>query len=59
MFTAARICLALSTTCTGVLAFSGANAIPLWARLTIGAVGLFTGAIVGFSGPVSKSAGEL
>lgn len=54
MFTPARICAAVASTCTGVLMFTDANIIPPWFKIVIGAVGLFTGGIVAVSGPVQK-----
>ena len=55
MFTAARICTAIASTCTGVLMFTDATIIPPWLKVVIGAVGLFTGGVVSVSGPVQKS----
>jgi len=56
MLTPARIFAALALTCTGVLAMADAASLPGYARLLIGAIGLFSGGVVAIAGPVQNNA---
>ena len=58
MLTQARIFSALAATCMPLLALPGADTMPTWVRLVIGALGLFSVALVATSGPIQNSAGD-
>lgn len=55
MFTPARIFAALGLTCTGVLTLADASILPPWAKLAIGAAGMFCGIITAATGPVQNN----
>lgn len=54
MFTPARIFAAIGLTCAGTLTSYG-DVMPTWVRIVVGAVNLFSGAIVAISGPVQTA----
>ncbi len=58
MFTPARICYAIGMTATGVLAMADAQGMPSWAKIVIGAIGLFAGTVVAAGGPIQNSSSD-